>query len=116
MMELVINAVNALSGIGRLQPDPFAPAVVHDPSVEADEEETREMAEEVDDVPPLTHDDNEDDESENEEEKVIEETLQPTRRSARIAQGVKPPERYALATQIQATSHKLDEKQLEAKK
>ncbi len=57
--KLVINAVNALGGIRRLQPDPDVPAVVHDPLVKREEEETGVMGEEVDDTPPLTQDDNE---------------------------------------------------------
>jgi hypothetical protein len=51
-----------------------------------------------------------------EEDEQEEEVQQPTRRSARIAQGVKPPERYTLVTHIQETEKKLDEKTLEEAK
>ncbi len=80
------------------------------------------IAEVEDDVPPLMPQDEEDDsndeteDDENYVEEHQEELPQPMHHSARIAQGVKPPERYVLATKIEKTVKQLDKKTLEEAK
>ncbi len=59
-----------------------------------------------------TSDDEAEDEGENNDDEQEEENIphQSSHQSARIAQGVKPPERYALVTKIQTVMRKLEEK------
>lgn len=86
---------------------------VAQPIIPAESEEQSTEVDDNDDVPELIpqevndSDDEADDEGEiNEEEK--EAPQQPSRRSARIAQGIKPPERYTLVTKIQEVASKLE--------
>ncbi len=132
MTDLIISIINNVAGQGQIHPEPLQPVgAIRQPTppVAAEEKESTEENED-DAVPPLvpqeeddmSDDEAEDDEQESDEEEgQIEEPAQPTRRRARIAQGVKPPERYALVTKIQQATTQLenkrpDEKTLEAAK
>jgi hypothetical protein len=100
--DLIINIINNLASQGQIHPEPLQPiATVRQPTT-SETTETIPPTETDNDntVPPLIpqdEDDTSDDEAEDEEEdndelEEEENITQPTRRSARIAQGVKPPE------------------------
>ncbi len=125
--ELVINILNNLAGQGQTHLEPLQPvAAARQPTTSEAAEKIKPTTEADDDdnVPPLIQQDEEDvsddeaeeDEEDSDNEEQEEENIpQLSRRSARIAQGVKPPERYALVTKIAMVMRKLEEKRLDDK-
>jgi hypothetical protein len=88
------------------------------PSVTTEEMKATECEDDVPSLMPQEEEDDIDNEAEEEEDDVAEhpELPQQTRRSARIVQGLKPPERYILATKIEETVKQLDKQSLEEAK
>jgi hypothetical protein len=118
--DLVVNTANALT-VRVQQPDKLLPITIPSPPSMPTEETT--TTEDDDDMPSLIpqgeadedSDDEVEDEDETDDEEQEEKIPQPSRRSARIAQGIKPPTRYVLVTKMQAIAKRLDEKKPDEK-
>jgi hypothetical protein len=113
--EVIINAVNALTGRVQAQPDPLSPVAA--PLCLRIQEQVKDE-EDDDGVPDLTpagddddiNEDEADDEDDEEQQEVEAPQPQVTCQSARIAGGMKPPERYNLVSKIQEATSRLKEK------